>query len=140
MFPLVVRKHSKNESYTSTFILALSFVLIASLAITVFYFLFPNFVILSFVHKREYLTVAPLLGLFASFITIYSVLSVLVNFYLSIRATKIFIPVLFAALMQILFILLYHHTLDEVIKVSLYISLLLLVALLLYYPYATKKK
>lgn len=140
MFPVIVRKNSKNQEYKNTFFLSIALVLAASLSITLFYYLFPDFVILIFIHKMEYLRLSPVLGLFALNITCYSVLSIFVNFYFSIKKPLIFIPLSIAAFSQIIGISLYHRNLTDVINFTLYIQLLLLLILLLYFPYATKKK
>ncbi len=139
MFPLIVQKHSKNENFTSTFILSLILVLSFSLLLTLFYFLFPNFTILFFLKKVEYLSLAPLLGLFGLFVSIYCVLAIIVNFYLSIKKTIVYIPILLAALLQGVLIYLFHDSFHQIVMISFVIVLLLVLGLLLYYPHATKK-
>ncbi len=140
MFPLIVRKKNNNENYNTTFALAVFLVLIASLFITVIYMLIPNFVILTLLNKKEYLSISSQLVLFAINITLYSVISVFVNFYLSIKATRIFIPVSIAAIIQIVLICYFHNSFYEIIYITIIVLIVLLIALLLYYPYATKKK
>lgn len=140
MFPTIVQKYTRKESYTGVLFLSLLLVGLASIGMTVFYFLFPHFVIILFLKKAEYLSIASLLGLFAIFITVFSVLSVLVNFYLSIQKIKVVYPIFVAAISQIILIFMYHQSLAEIVYISLLISFLLLIVLLLYYPYATKKQ
>lgn len=136
MFPIIVQKHTKGINFSNTFKLALILVLIPSVLLTLFYFIFPKFSILFFL-KREYLSIAPLLGLFGLYITFYCMLYLFVNFYLSIKKTKIYIPVLFAAFLQIILICLFHHTFLQIIMISFILILVLLTGFLLYYPYAT---
>lgn len=138
MFPLIVQKYAKEENYKNIFKLALLLVFLSSITLTIFYFLFPEFVIKFFIKKEEYLTIAPLLGLFALFITGYSLLSIITNFYLSIKKTKVFIPIILGAISQGVLIWFYHQTFIQVIVISFGITILLLVLLLLYYPHATK--
>lgn len=139
MFPTIVQKHSKNEDYTNTFKLSLAFVVIPSLTLTIFYSLFPHFSILFFLKRQEYLAVSPYLVPFSIFITLYSVLSILSNFYLAIKKTKIFIPLIIGAIAQIVLIYFIHQNFMQIILISLLCMVLLDIALLLYYPYATKK-
>src|SRR5882724_2602955 len=139
MFPLIVQKHSKNENFTNTFKLSLFFVLLPSVLLTIFYYFFPEFTILFFLKKKEYLTVRPLLWLFGTFMSLYGVLTIISNFYLSIKKTKIFIPIMIGAFLQIIFIFLYHQTFLQIVTISSIITFLLVCSLLLYYPYATKK-
>jgi len=140
MFPIIVQKHSKNESFSSTFNLSLFLVFIPSLLITTFYSIFPKFSILFFLKKSEYLSASPLLGLFGLFISLYCLLFIISNFYLSIKKTNIYIPILLGAVMQIFFIFLFHSTFLQVVSISLAITFLLTLTLLLYYPHATKKR
>jgi O-antigen/teichoic acid export membrane protein len=139
MFPIIVQKHSKNENFTNTFKLSLLLVLIPSILLTVTYFIFPEFVILFFLKKKEYLTVAPLLGYFGAYITLYCLLYVIATFYLSIKKTLIYIPILVGAILQVSLISLYHQSFIQIVTISFTLILLLVVGFLLYYPYATKK-
>ena len=138
MFPLIVQKHERKENYVNTFKLSILLILIISSMCTIFYFIFPKFVITTLL-KKDYLEIVPLVGLFAIFITVYSLLSVLTNFYLSIKKTLICIPILIGAILQVVLIYIFHQNYLELIITSLSISFLLLISLLLYYPYATKK-
>jgi len=133
MFPLVVQKHTKHENYHGVFRLSLLLVFISSIAIVAFYFLFPAFVISIFSKNQSAILLAPYLGLFGIFITIYSLLMVLNNFYLSINKTKVFLPILITAGLQALLIWFYHKTFLDIILISLSMVSLLLVILLLYY-------
>ncbi|MGH7203473.1 MAG: oligosaccharide flippase family protein, partial [Candidatus Levyibacteriota bacterium] len=71
MFPIIVRKHAVNENFSNTFKLAMLFVLIPSVVITAFYFVFPNFMIHLLLSKESYLAVAPYLGFFGIYMTAY---------------------------------------------------------------------
>lgn len=133
MFPLLSQKHAKKEDYNNTFLLSLIIVLIPSLAITLFYFIFPEFSINVFIKKKEYLQVASLLGLFGIFITLYSLLNVFTNFYLSIRKTKIWIPILVASVAQLIGIWLYHQSFIQIIVISLVATTMLLAYFIVYY-------
>ena len=139
MFPIIVRKHSMKEDFSNTFKLALLFILGPSLLITAFYFIFPDFTILFFLKKAEYLSVVPLLGFFGLYITAYCLLYLLATFYLSIKKTNVYFPILAGALLQIALIYVYHQTIQQIVTISFSIVLLLVIGFLLYYPYATKK-
>lgn len=140
MFPLAVKKYTQGQSHHRLLAASLLLVFIPSVALTLFYFAAPVFSINFFLKNKEYLAVADLLGLFGIYMTLYSLLSVLVNFYLSIQKTKVYVPVFLGALAQLILISLFHGTLQGVIVISASITFLLVVGLLLYYPYATKPK
>lgn len=131
MFPLVVQKHARKEKYFNLLVLSLFIVLLPSLILVVGYFFLPDLIIKFFLKKDEYLTIAPFVGFFGIFIAIFSLLSITTNFYLSIKKTNVFIPIVFGAIIQILLIFLQHDSFFQVIFISTSISLLLLVFLLL---------
>lgn len=130
MFPLLIKRHTRGESFTNLFYLSLLLVLIPSFAITAFYFLFPSFVINFFLGGRNYLYVSEYLGIFGILLTVFSMVNVCVNFFLSLNKTSISFLVIPAAILQIILIYLYHSSFYEVIGVSLLVSSLLLIALL----------
>jgi O-antigen/teichoic acid export membrane protein len=140
MFPIIVKKHAKNENFHNTFKLSLALVFLPSLLITIFYYSFPKFSILFFLKKPEYLSIEPLLGLFALFISTYCLLFIISTFYLSIKKVFIYIPILIGASLQMILIFFYHQSFLQIIIISLSITFLLVLGLLLYYPHASRKK
>jgi O-antigen/teichoic acid export membrane protein len=133
MFPLIVKKHAKGESYSNIFSMAIGIVLIPSVLISLFYFLYPDFSIGFVVKNQIYKSASNLLGLFGIFITVYSLITLFVYYFLSIKKTMIYIPVLLAALSQLLLITLFHSSLFTVVMISLSIASALLVILVIYY-------
>ncbi len=129
MFPLLVKKHTAGQSFVNVFYLSLFLVALPSLAISIFYFLFPQFVIDLFLGGRQYLYIAPFLGIFGLFLTVFSLVNVCVNFFLSVGKTGVAVLVVVAALAQILLISLYHTNFLQVILISLIIMLALLIIL-----------
>jgi O-antigen/teichoic acid export membrane protein len=140
MFPLIVQKYSRSEKYKSTFFLSLILILTSSLGLTVIYLLFPRYILTAFNLHSPHLDLTGLLLLFAVFISLYSLVSIIANFYLSIRKTIIYLPIIFTAILQIIGIWIFHESFQQVISISLILTFLLLILLLLYYPYATKRQ
>lgn len=133
MFPLLVRRHAKNEDFRSILYLALILVAIPSFVITAFYFLLPGPIVKLFLGGGEYMRIVPYIGLFGVLVTIYSILNVIVSFFLSLKKTSIAFFVVFASLMQISLIFIFNDSFYQVIFVSIFSSLLLLGLLLIYY-------
>lgn len=133
MFPLVVQKHTRGEDYHNELKLSLFLVLLPSLGILLFYIFFPSFVVNIFSAKSISHSGIVLIIPFGIFATLYGLLSVLTNFYLSINKTKIFIPIIIGSVLQVFLIWIFHETFLQVILVSLGIAGLLLIVLLLYY-------
>jgi hypothetical protein len=73
------------------------------------------------------------LGLFGVFITVYSLITLFVYYFLSIKKTNVYIPVLLAAISQLFLITFYHRSLFIVVIISLLAALILLAALVIYY-------
>jgi O-antigen/teichoic acid export membrane protein len=130
MFPLLVKRHAMGINFNNLFYLALLLVILPSVALTAFYFIFPNFVINLFLGGREYLYVAKYLGIFGLYLTVFSVVNVCVSFFLSLNKTSISVLVVLAAISQIVLIYLFHADFYQIIGVSLLISVLLFIALL----------
>lgn len=142
MFPLVVKKYEKKENYQSLLYVAFLFVALPSFLITIFYFLFPHFTIFLFLGGKAYYSVGNYLGWYGIFLSIFSLLNVLVTFFLSVKKTNIVYLVAFGALLQAILIVMFHTTFTSVIAVSLLVTLGLLILLLLYYfkEYGLQKK
>jgi O-antigen/teichoic acid export membrane protein len=133
MFPLLVQRHSRGENFKNLLYISLILVLIPSVSITLFYYLFPDFTMKFFLGGGEYLKVGKYLGIFGIFLTIFSLTNVVVNFFLSLNKTKVTYLVACGAAIQIILIYLYHSNFEEVISSSIISCGLLLVMLLLYY-------
>lgn len=140
LFPLVVQKQAHNERHSNLFYIAFAFVLISSLGITIFYFFFPEFSIRLLLKQEEYLVVKPILWIFGIFVMLYSLLFLVVNYYLSIRKIIIFIPIIFAALFQAGALWIYHGSFLTIIIISIIsISMPLIFILAHYFFYGRNK-
>lgn len=140
MFPLVVQKHTRNENYQNIFRLSVILIFLPSIALTVFYFIFPEFTIRFFLKNEEYVSAATYLGFFGIFIGLFSLLSVFTNFYLSIKKTNIFIPLVVGAITQAILIWIWHETFWQIIIISTVVTFLLLIFFILYYPSVIKEQ
>ena len=135
MFPMVSERHANGKKYANLFKLSFGLVLFICLGVSVVYFLFPGLMV-KILFGSQYLPAAPYLVLFAIFLSLYSLASLLVNFYLSIKKVKIVILPVIAAVVQIILIVIFHQNLSQIIWVSISVLFLLLVSLLIYYLYS----
>jgi len=133
MFPLLIRRKNLGKNFNNLFYLALLLVLIPSAAITGFYFIFPKFVVNLFLGGRDYLAIAGLAGFFGINLTIFSLINVCVNFFLSLNKTRIAFLIVIAALAQIVLIFTFHSNFYQIITVSIFVSSILLIFLMGYY-------
>lgn len=132
MFPLIVQKYTRKENYHNDFKIAMLLVIIPSCFVILLYYFIPEF-ILTVSTKKEFVSVSSMLWLFGVFSAIYGVLTVIINFFLSIEKTKIFVPVAFSAVLQAVLLWFFHETFLQVLIISIAITSLLLFGLLLYY-------
>lgn len=139
LFPMISEYHARGESYKRALFLGVLFTLLLSGFITLIYFFVPEFMILMLFGER-YLAIANMLGIFAVFVALLSLVGLFANFYLSIYETSPSYIVAVGAILQIILIFLYHNNLSEIIWVSIIITFLLLIFLLLYYPHAIRKR
>lgn len=133
MFPLLIKRHTLGQAYKKLFYLALILVFIPAILITGFYYLFPQTTINLFLGGRDYLMLSKYLGIFGLYLTIFSLVNVCVNFFLSFNETKIVYFVIIAAVLQIILISLFHADFYQVIYISITVATILLVTLLTYY-------
>jgi O-antigen/teichoic acid export membrane protein len=131
MFPMISERHANGIKYKNLLLLSLGLVGMISFGGIIFYFLWPSFIIKIF-YGSQYLSVASYLGLFAVFFSFYSLSYLLLNFYVSIKKTKIVILPVLAAIFQIIFIFLFHQNLLTITLISVVINALLFFSLLLY--------
>ena len=132
MFPMVSSKYTAGEDYRKLFWLSFLIILTISLIITFIYFSFPELMI-SLLFGKEYLAAASNLGLFAIFLTLYSLCSIFLSFYLSISQIKAIYLSSFFALLQVVLIYFNHGSIAEIVKVNILTLSLLLAGLVLFY-------
>ncbi len=133
MFPLIIKREARGESTKNLLYLSILLILIPSIAISAFYFIYPRFSISFFLGGGEYFRIANYLGFFGIFLTLFSINNILVNFFLSLKKTLVVYLVAFGAALQIILIFFFHRNFGSVISSGIISSIFLLVALLLYY-------
>lgn len=138
MFPVLVNRFNTKKRLNHILFYSVALVGLASLTVTIFYFLFPHFVIILFLKNNAYLNMGPYLGKFGLFITIYSMLSLLTYYFLSIKRTKIAYALFLGAVLQAILIFIFHENIGAIVDVSILTSGILLVVLLSYFKFRVK--
>lgn len=138
MFPLVSKRHAEGQQYKKIFLYSFLATLLLSVCIITTYFFFPAIAI-QLLYGSAYLEASSLLVWFGLFVSLFTLSSLLVNYCLSLGQTRVVLLPLFAAILQIILILLFHRTLYAVIMVSTIISALLLASLLIYSSYGKRR-
>lgn len=138
MFPLVAKRYSHGKAYHNVFYLSTLLVVGGAAALTVVYFLFPRIPI-GILFGSQYISGAPYLWWFGVFMGLLAVATHLVQFYLSVGKTRIVYLFVLAAFLQIVLIWFIHPSLLTVVQLSILSAALLLVGLLVYFPYHRNK-
>lgn len=133
LFPLVVQRQAHGKTHSHFFLTSMVLVLVPSVCITIFYYFFPEFSIRVLLKQEDYLVVKPTLWIFGIFMVIYSVLSITTSYYLSIKKTKVFIPIIIGAICQAILLWFYHDTFLTIIVISIIATVIPLFIIWAYY-------
>jgi O-antigen/teichoic acid export membrane protein len=132
LFPVLSERSAKGIQSHKLIISTVTAVVIISIAITIGYFLFPNFIV-RMLFGNSYIGAGALLGLFGIFIAFYSVGSIVINACLGMGKTKIWIVPTLCSLLQIIAISVFHTSIQTVIVIDIATSVLLTVGAVGYY-------
>ena len=132
LFPVLSERTAKGISGHTLIRSGILAVSVLSIAITVIYFLFPN-AIIGLLFGRSYHNAGPFLGLFAVFITFYSIAAIIINSCLAIGKTGILRIVTACTIFQIIAIVVLHGSLYIIIAINIGIAVLLTTGSVFYY-------
>lgn len=119
MFPIVSARHAVDEPHRKMLFASLGSVALMSFAAFLMYQFFPEFIINTLIGSK-FMPIAPLLGKFAIIMGMYSLINVIINYYLSIQRYSIgFIPILGSISLAIL-LYLNNSSLEIIVNMVLY--------------------
>lgn len=118
-FPIVAQKFAQGNQWIRELVQGLLLVSIPGIIGVLIYFLYPDVVLKIFFPKKEYYQAASFIGLYSIYMLLFSLASLLTNFYLAIEREKLTYIALFGALLQILLITIFHDTISKVILMSI---------------------
>lgn len=131
LFPIVAQKHQKGEAHRHLLYLSLGLVAAVSAVIIAVTVIAPNWVV-NVLFGSAYLSIAPLLWLYAVATAFYALSNVIINYRLSIsegNGAKIAIG---GSFMQVIGLLIFHNTLEQVVIVQVVTMGAMLVALFIW--------
>lgn len=138
MFPLVVQRYRDRKPYHNLLYISLFLVTVTSLGVVGVYMFVPQIPIL-ILYGSEYLSGQSLLWWFGAFMGLLGAAMLLTQFYLSVGKTRVVWLFVVAAFLQIFLIWFIHSTILEVIQMSIIAAALLVLGLIVYFPYHHKK-
>lgn len=139
MFPMISQRHSRGEGYKKIFMLSLALTAAIAAGVLLIYQLLPELSI-KILYGDKFLPAAPNLVWFGLFMTIFTLSSLILNFFLSREITKVVPLVMAAAIIQAVGIWFFHDSIFTVIRVSIISVSLLFGSLLIYFGYEASKR
>jgi O-antigen/teichoic acid export membrane protein len=129
MFPIVAQKQKMGEPHGHLLWGSLGIVVAVSTPIVLLTLSVPNEVV-SILFGKQYLSVAPLLWLYALATSLYALANVVINYRLSLGMGRETGFAIGAGVAQVLGIILFHQTLTQVVFVQVVVMAVLFVSLL----------
>lgn len=128
LFPMAAERNASGKEHKYLLLGSLIIVSVISLLILGVYFFMPRIVVGLFLGK-EFLEASPYLMLFGLVMFFYSLINILINYYLSINKTAVsYLPFIFSIILLIL-IIFFHQSLKEIIYIRIIHMALLLIAI-----------
>lgn len=134
MFSKVSESYASQKNPKPFLYKSLLLVMIISLPIVLFYFLFPGFTI-NLLFGQDYLVVKNLLGPFALVMLLFSLTYVITSYNVSVHKTKFLYLLVSFNLLEALLIFLFHNTLLQVIQILIVLTTLLFISMFLITKY-----
>ena len=131
LFPIVARKHQKGEPHRHLLGLSLGIVTVISIGIIGFTVIAPEWII-NTLFGEAYVVMAPLLWIYALATALYALANVVVNYRLSAGNSKGTWFALAAGLTQVVAIIVFHESLQQVIVAQVVLMASLLATLLIW--------
>ena len=131
LFPIVAQRQQRGESHRQLLWLSLGLVLAVSVVIIGASLIIPDFIV-SVLFGEAYLSVAPLLWLYAVATLFYALSNVVVNYRLSLGSGGGSLFVVVGGVLQVVSLWVLHGTLFQVVVVQIALMGTLFVALLLW--------
>ncbi|MBS3150049.1 oligosaccharide flippase family protein [Candidatus Woesearchaeota archaeon] len=139
MFPKVIELNSKKIGTRNILLKSLLIVFLFCFVSVLFYYFFPGFTV-NLLFGKEYLNIVPLLGKFAVFMSLLSLIYVLIFYNLSLRKKSFIYILLLFNIIEIVLLYIYHQSISQVVNVLFYLSLALFILMFIYTMLSNKNE
>jgi len=130
LFPKIVDLVTKGKRASSFLIKCLIYTFILVAVGVSAYFIMPNFII-KMLYGSQYISIAPLIGIFGASMGLFSLVQVLITYNLAAEKYSFIWILLISFAVEIAGIYLFHHSLIDVVKVFFGSNLLMFIGVLL---------
>jgi O-antigen/teichoic acid export membrane protein len=129
MFPLLSKGHAEKTNTNKVFYMTLGISSIIALGITLIYKTIPNTMIHT-LYGEKFTAGAQELYLFGIYISLFTIGSIFLNYFLSKNMTKVVIFAVIAALFQVFSVRMYHSSIAQVVQMSIISAVILNIGLI----------
>ena len=139
LLPTVVQLKKEGKDTLPILLKYVSYIAFIAITIVVSCFLFPNEII-RLLFGSEYLSISSLLWKYASATGIFAISNIFAYYYLSLDK---YVPVVLSGIfgmLQIVLVVLFHETLEQVVHVQIIAMVLLLIVQLSFFFFKDSKK
>lgn len=131
MFPMASKRKAQNKNYFSVFWFSLLLTSLVCSGVLGLYFLFPNLIV-NILYGSLFSEAEKYLFMISLSMALFAISSISISFALSINKLKIVIFPVISAVIQILGIVWYHQSLDQIIYVSVITNIFLCLSTIFY--------
>ncbi len=132
LLPQVLESRKQGKNAVPILKKYLGYILLLSLAIVSFTFLFPEFAV-DVLFGEQYRSIAPLLGWYALATSFFALANIFAYYFLSVDSYQPIIITAVFGMLQVMFIIVFHDNLFEVVMAQVYVMATLLVAQISYF-------
>lgn len=137
LLPKVIEHRKNGEDTTIVLKKYMTYIVLFCAGIVSFTFMFPTLTV-NLLFGEAYISISPLLGWYALATAFFAMSNVFTYYFLSLDK---FVPIMLSGIfgvLQIGLIIVFHHTLFEVVMMQVIAMAILLIAQLVYYQYRIK--
>ncbi|MFK7801785.1 MAG: oligosaccharide flippase family protein [Anaerolineae bacterium] len=131
LFPIVAQKHKKGEPHRHLLYVSLAMVLFVSGGILIATIIIPGFIV-NVLFGAAYLSIAPMLWLYALATTVYALGNVIITYRLSTGDGLGSTIAVFGGVAQVVFLWLFHESLYQIVMVQIGLMSSMFIVLLIW--------
>ncbi|WP_445453762.1 sugar isomerase [Flavobacterium sp. 25HG05S-40] len=138
LLPKVIQLHKEGNDTKPVLMKYVGYIVLLSAVVVTGSFLFPKLVV-SLMFGQKYLSIAPLLWKYALATSVFAVANIFAYYFLSIGK---YLPVIISAILgltQIILIVLFHNSLEQVVEMQIISMVILLIFQLIFFFHHQKK-
>ena len=131
MFPKILELNSQNKRPSLLLFKSILITIFFGFSASLVYFLIPEFIV-NMLFGEEYLVISPLLWIFGLIMTIFSICYLLSYYNIAFYKVKFLYLLIFFNILEILLLIFFHNSINQVLVILLIIMVLLFLSLIAY--------